>query len=560
VQSAHRRPAATVIIDRPSTSDELSFCKDNARREEYKMKYEVFHFYSQAAAYLGATAQSNARRGQNNTFPRAIHRYQELSLSLCHVFIRRARFTAINSRHCGVAMSRRRTTIQKKHDMTDMKSRLVLLAAAVGFALSLQAKETDIFPDGTPMPAWFRNVDKADFQKLGKSYVITDYGVSADSTVVQTKAIQDVIDKAAAAGGGVIVVPKGTFLSGSLFFRQGTHLYLADGARLKGSDAIEHYKVLPTRIEGRNIVYFAALVNADGLDGFNIGGPGIIDGNGHRFWREFWIRRQINKDCTNIEAMRPRDVFLSNCRNVQIQDVHIINSAFWTSHYYKCQNVKILDVTFFAPHIGEKAPSSDAVDIDVCRNVLVHGCEINVNDDGVVLKGGKGTWADKDTLNNGINENVVVEHCHYTFAHGILTFGSESIHDRNIVLRHITVDDANQVIWFKMRPDTPQNYEYALFDDVRGSARNFITILPWTQFYNLEQRADMPVSQCSNVVIRNVTMKADKFFNVKPSEKYLLSHFTFSDLDITADDVSIDKTIIDGFTLKNVKLNGKVLK
>ena len=113
------------------------------------------------------------------------------------------------------------------------------------------------------MPAWFSDTVKVDVGKLGRKYVITDYGVGNDSTVVQTAAIQGVIDRAFKDGGGVIVVPKGTFLTGSLFFRQGTHLHVADGARLKGSDAITHYEIVKTRLEGQTLNYFAALVNAD---------------------------------------------------------------------------------------------------------------------------------------------------------------------------------------------------------------------------------------------------------------------------------------------------------
>lgn len=72
-------------------------------------------------------------------------------------------------------------------------------------------------PDGTDIPAWFNDTSRIDIDTLGRKYVITSYGVKNDSTLLQTEAIQRVIDLAAAEGGGVIVVPEGTFLSGSLF-------------------------------------------------------------------------------------------------------------------------------------------------------------------------------------------------------------------------------------------------------------------------------------------------------------------------------------------------------
>lgn len=70
---------------------------------------------------------------------------------------------------------------------------------------------------------------------------------------IETQQIQSVIDRAANEGGGVIVVPRGTFLSGAIFFRQGTSLYIEEGGKLKGSEDIADFPVLTTRIEGRRV-------------------------------------------------------------------------------------------------------------------------------------------------------------------------------------------------------------------------------------------------------------------------------------------------------------------
>ena len=145
------------------------------------------------------------------------------------------------------------------------------------------------------------NVGKSSlFNTLGKKYVVTDYGVKTDSTIIQTRALQSVIDKAAQEGGGVIVIPQGTFLSGNLFFKQGTHLHVVEGGKLKGSERIEDFEIRETRIEGQTCKYFTALVNADGIDGFTITGKGTIDGNGYHYWKEFWIRREWNRQCTKF--------------------------------------------------------------------------------------------------------------------------------------------------------------------------------------------------------------------------------------------------------------------
>lgn len=429
---------------------------------------------------------------------------------------------------------------------------ILMLCMAVGTAEARKPKvKTPLFPDGTPIPAWFGDTSRVDVNLLGKRYALTDYGVKTDSNLVQTEAIQTVIDKAAAEGGGVVVVPKGTFLSGSLFFKQGTHLLVEEGARLKGSDRIRDFKILDSRMEGQSIKYFAALINADGVDGFTITGPGTIDGNGYNYWEEFWIRREYNPQCTNLEAMRPRLTFISNSQNVTVQDVKLINSPFWTNHVYKSHHVRFLGCYIFSPTTGVKAPSSDAIDLDVCHDVLVHGCYMSVNDDAVVLKGGKGTWADKDP-NNGPNFNIIIEDCVYGRVHGCLTLGSESLYDKNVILRRCKITDASRVLWLKMRPDTPQHYEYVTVEDVVGDCGSFLVVRPWTQFYKPEGRDDMPLSTCNNIVMRNIDMNCNNFFDVGTSEKYRLRDFTFENCKVRDKKKAFDASLIENCVVKNV--------
>ena len=431
------------------------------------------------------------------------------------------------------------------------------LAAMAG---KKKAVAPELWPDGTPIPAWFSDTTRVDVTKLGKRYVVTDYGVRNYSEQVQTEQLQAVIDRAASEGGGVVVIPRGFVVSGSLFFKPGTHLFIEENGELRGSDRIRDFRLVKTRMEGQTLDYFAALVNADGCDGFTITGPGTINGNGQAYWEEFWIRRKFNKNCTNLEAMRPRNVYISNSKNVTVQDVRIINSPFWTNHLYKCENVRYLGCYIFAPTdnvtpVDPKrgAPSSDAIDLDVCRNVLVSGCYMSVCDDAVVLKGGKGTWADKDP-DNGPCENIIVSDCVYGKVHGCMTLGSESLHDKNVILRRCKVHDANRVIWLKMRPDTPQHYEYVTVSDLTGDCASFLVVRPWTQFFKPEQRDDMPLSQCNNITLRNIRMDCKNFFDVGTSDKYRLTDFTFENIDITDQKKAFDASLIENCVVKNVQM------
>lgn len=441
-----------------------------------------------------------------------------------------------------------------------MKNYLILFLLLIITTGSVVAQK-EVFPDGTPIPEWFKETSPTDISKLGKHYRITDFGIKKDSTLLQTEKIQAVIDQAHKEGGGVIIVPEGTYLSGSIFFKPGTHLHLEEGAVLKGSDDISHFKLLDTRIEGQNRKYFAALVNADGLDGFTISGKGTLNGNGLRYWRSFWLRRKWNPDCTNLDEMRPRLLFISNSKNIQVSGIRLINSPFWTSHYYKCENVKILDLYIFAPHkpAHEKAPSSDAIDLDVVKNVLVKNCYMSVNDDAIALKGGKGPNADKDP-NNGGNYNIIVEDCEFGYCHSALTCGSESIHNRNIILRRTKVSHATRLLWLKMRPDTPQHYEHILVEDIKGSAKNMLYIKPWTQFFDLKGEEGIRLSSADHITFHNIDLECDLIFNTQDSDQYGISHLTLENMKLSAQqEQDIPKGYIKNLQLKNFRLNGKKL-
>ena len=399
----------------------------------------------------------------------------------------------------------------------------------IGLLLATMGAEADNWPDDSKMDDWFLQSGKVDVAQLGRQYVITDYGVSTDSTLVQTTLIQHVIDLCADKGGGVVVIPEGTFLSGALFFPQGTHLHVI--GRLKGSDRIADFPVMLTRIEGETCKYFPALVNAYEVDGFTITGHGTIDGNGLRYWQDFWLRRQWNPACTNKDSQRPRLTYIANSKHVTIQDVHLVNSPFWTNHVYKSHHIRFIDCYIYAPTEGvweqdasKGAPSSDAIDIDACTDVVVRGCYMHVNDDAVVLKGGKGTWADMD-VTNGDNQRILIEECTYGRVHGCLTLGSESLHNRNIILRRCKTTNADRVLWLKMRPDTPQHYEYITVENITGHCGRFLFVHPWTQFYKPEKRDDMPLSQCNHIVMRNIQVETPVMLDVEPSDKYKLTDF-----------------------------------
>ena len=445
-----------------------------------------------------------------------------------------------------------------------MKNILFILTI---FAISIQTlscktpekKTIAHFPDGTEIPQSLTDTTKINSEKLGIQLAVTDFGAVGDGQTLNTESIQKAIDEAANKGGGVVIIPKGRFLTGALFFKPGTHLHVSEGGTLLGSDDIVNFPIGPSRMEGRSIDYFPAVVNAYGVDGFTITGKGTIDGNGLKYWEAFWQRRAENPKCTNLEVSRPRLVFIQNSKNVQLQDVKLHNSGFWTTHLYRCSNVKLLNLHIFSPAAPVKAPSTDAIDIDACTNVLVNGCYMEVNDDAIALKGGKGVSADTDPT-NGPNENIIIQNCTFGFCHSAVTCGSESIHNRNIIMRHCKVNGPSRVFWLKNRGDTPQLYEYILVENITGKADRLLFAKPWTQFFDLQGRETPLLSTSNQVVFRNIELTCQIFADIEISEYDKLKNFTFENLKITAEKGELNKSLIEGLTLKNVVINGKLIE
>lgn len=387
-----------------------------------------------------------------------------------------------------------------------------------------------------------------------QDYVITDFGVSSDSTKLHTAAIQAAIDKAHTSGGGTVIVPKGVYLTGALFFKPKTRLKLLEGAVLKGSDNIENYPLIPSRMEGQSLLYYAALINAYFVDNFSITGPGKIDGNGLKFWESFWAQRKINRSVTNLDVHRPRLLFIWGCNNVTIQNVKLHNSGFWTTHLYQCNNVLIENCDIRSPYKPVPAPSTDGVDIDVCKNVTIRNCYISVNDDAVVIKGGKGPDAHK-RAENGIVEDILIENCTFGESHGTLTLGSESIHARNIIMRNCKVESNAPLLRLKMRPDTYQVFENILIENITGRSGPLITVAPWKQFFDMGGSSEKPFGTVRNITFSNIDVQTSRLGEIQGNPADTVYNIAFKNVKATTNNPTL-KTKYTGVKTENVVVNG----
>lgn len=351
----------------------------------------------------------------------------------------------------------------------------------------------------------------------------------AASSVAWARDLQSEIDALAAAGGGTLTLMSGVYRTGALFFKPGVNLHLERGATLVGVDEAAGYPMRETRIEGETCLYYPALINADGCDGFRISGEGVIDGHGANTWEEFWTKRAAARrqkgDLRNKDLMRPRLLYVANSKNVDVSGVTFKNSKFWTTHYYNCEDVLVHDCTILAEVLKDsqgkelKGPSTDGIDIDKCHRFTVRNVTIAVNDDGVCIKGGKGAYADDYARHpeNGPSSDVLVENCIFRYpTHSCLTLGSECPEANLITMRNCRTEGAGNVLNLKMRTDTPQDYANVLVENVTGSCQTLLNVKGWTQYADFGGRSAAEVkSRCRNVLVRYCDVTCRKKVNYR---------------------------------------------
>ena len=343
--------------------------------------------------------------------------------------------------------------------------------------------------------------------------------------------LQERIDGLARNGGGTLVLTAGVYRTGALFFKPGVNLRLEKGAVIVGVDEADGYPMRETRIEGETCTYYPALVNADRCNGFAISGEGVIDGHGANTWEEFWTRlaeaRKNGVDFRNKDLMRPRVLYVSRSKNVDVSGVTFKNSKFWTTHFYDCEDVTVHDCEILADVLEDsrgnklRGPSTDAIDIDKCRRFTVRNVDISVNDDGVVVKGGKGAWADDYVKfpGNGLTSDVLVENCTFRYpTHSALTLGSECPAASNVTMRNCIVDGCGDLLHLKMRTDTPQRYSNVLVENCRGRCAAMLHVQAWGQYHDSKGRTDGDMkSYASGVALRNNIIRAKCVKDIKPN-------------------------------------------
>jgi len=216
---------------------------------------------------------------------------------------------------------------------------------------------------------------------------VTHYGARSDGKTLATSAIQRAIDACAIAGGGIVLLPRGTFVSGTLVLKDDITLRIAPGAVLMASPRIRDFTPYPpedvrligidgsTQNKGNGPYH---LVQASGARHITIDGGGTIDGNGRTYWDSDPQKVFISR--------RPRPsplIEFVGSADIRIDNVTIRNAAGWTVHPLESRGIRMNGLGIVNDPRG---PNTDGIDVDSSQDVTIRDSNIDAGDDCVVLK------------------------------------------------------------------------------------------------------------------------------------------------------------------------------
>ncbi len=364
-------------------------------------------------------------------------------------------------------------------------------------------------------------------------YNVKNFGAKGDGTTMDTRPIQQAIDKAYQNKGGVVNIPAGTYKIGTLILKDNIELHLEAGAILLGSPDYKDYIAADQKFESRTRILYAKyfMIFSEGAKNISITGPGTIYGNGVKYFQE-----------TRPQNLRPYMIRLVNCDNVTIRDVHLLESANWTLHLLGCRDVNVRGIEITTTGEGNR----DGLDIDACQRVIVSDSRFSTTDDAIVMKattdvlcqdiaitnclfktiGGSGIKT--GTESNGGFKNIVVSNCvikDIPVHAGIELMTVDGGMMQNISFENITMEDVGTPFFIRQgiraRPYKTNQYVNRI-DDVRDISLNNISVtnakLP-SGIIGLHSKKIKNIS-VTNYTVRSSSAQEGSAYNKIPFEEF----------------------------------------
>ncbi len=279
---------------------------------------------------------------------------------------------------------------------------------------------------------------------------VSDFGAGKDGLKDDTLAIQKAI--LACPKNGRVLFEQGTYFVGPLFLKDNITIEIPKGTILQGLTDRDLYPILPAQIhtdkglvelsswEGLPNPTYASVLTGLFAENVKIIGEGIIDESAQNgLW---WVNHKEKYH----GAYRAKGVFLSNCSNIVLQGITVMNTPSWNIHPYFSEGIKIIDVKLFSP---KDSPNTDGCNPESCKDVEIIGVDFSVGDDCIAIKSGKYEIGMKYQKPS---ENITIRNCRMAYGHGAVVLGSEmSGGIRNLSVSHCLFEDTDRGLRIKTR-------------------------------------------------------------------------------------------------------------
>ncbi|MET9317377.1 glycoside hydrolase family 28 protein [Kribbella sp. NPDC003505] len=425
-----------------------------------------------------------------------------------------------------------------------------------------------------PGPGWgyvseiVRNTRPPRF--AARDFSITTFGAIPDGSTLATDAIAKAVDACHDAGGGRVVVPAGTFLTGAIHLKSNVNLHVCAGATLLfSSDPTQYLPVVLTRFEGQECMNYSPFIYARDCENIAVTGSGTLDGGAT--WDNWWswvtpsgpdarTLQQMAADGVPVadrvfgdgHHLRAAFIETQSCRNVLIEGLTILRSPFWEIHPVLSRNVTVRGLT-----IDSRGPNNDGVNPESSQYVHIQDCTLNCGDDCIAIKSGKGA----DGLRINVpSENILIEDCTLNIRYGAITIGSEMTGGvRNVFVRNCTIGSPNLYFGLYIKTNSVRGgfaeNIYLRDLDISNLTKEVVSC----NFYRSEGDVGPLTPRVRNVELRNVNVgHARNAFSIfgyprSPIQDFRLIDCTYTSIDAAS---SIQDTEL---SFQNFTVNGQLI-
>lgn len=376
-----------------------------------------------------------------------------------------------------------------------------------------------------------------------RTFLLTDYGAVGDGQTINTDAFKQAIAAVAKAGGGQLVVPKGTFRTLPFALCSNLDLHLAAGAIIQAPDTFAAFglpdpSTLTSQAEVKaRVTPPQPLISGKKLHDVAITGTGAIDGNGALWWA--WSERAARAQPGRLVYQRAHLVVINGCERLHIADITLRNSS---KFHLVPRNITDLTIERVKVRAPFDAPNTDAIDPGPVVNALIRDCDIDTGDDDIVIKSG-GT-------------NVLIENCTIKHGHGISIGSETTVGVHRMLVRNCTFDGTDNGIRIKSMRGAGGVVENVRYTNIRmnnvenaivldlgyvdnnrpdfkgdpGKIPSIRNILIDDVIIENSKRAGkivgLPESPITNITLRDVQITAEYDFLIKDAEQPVFTHVT----------------------------------